>query len=107
MLSKIKNIKMANWDKLDEEFYNVVNNLTDREWQLWRDQQHQNRMIRKKQKEMEMEIHLLRLSFLSFEGQEFLTQESVENIKFSNIETIKVVNSVNKIAKLDEYALAA
>lgn len=98
---------MANWDKLDEEFYNVVNNLTDRQWHLWREQQHQNRMIRKKQKEMEMEIHLLKLSFLSFEGQEFLTQGSVENIKFSNIETIEVVNNVNKIAKLNEYALAA
>lgn len=98
---------MANWDKLDEEFYNVVDNLTDRQWHLWREQQHQNRMIRKKQKEMEMEIHLLKLSFLSFEGQEFLTQGCVENIKFSNIETIEVVNNVNKIAKLNEYALAA
>ena len=98
---------MAKWDKLDEEFYNVVNNFTDKQWQLWKEQQHQNRIIRKKQKEMEMEIHLLKLSFLSFEGQEFLTEESVENIKFSNIETIEVINNVNKIAKFAEYAFAA
>ena len=56
---------------------------------------------------MEMEIHLLKLSFLSFEGQELLTEDSVENIKFSNIETIEVINNVNKIAKFDEYAFAA
>ncbi len=56
---------MDKWEKLDKEFYDVVDNLTDEQWQSWRKQQNHNRMIRKQQKEMEMEIHLNNLSTLN------------------------------------------
>ncbi len=98
---------MANWEKLDKEFYNVVNNLTDEQWQLWRKQQNNNRIIRQKQKEMEMKMHLLKLSFFTFKGKKYFSKDSIENTSISNIKNIEVVNNVNRIAKLDEYALAA
>ena len=53
---------MDKWEKLDKEFYAVVNKLTDAQWSSWKQQQNQNRMIRKEQKEEEMEIHLNKLS---------------------------------------------
>jgi hypothetical protein len=98
---------MANWKKLDNAFYDVVNNLTDRQWQLWREQQYQNKIIRQNQKEMEMKSHLLRLSFASFKGQLFLTKEFVESIKVSNVENIEVANAVSSVTILNKYALAA
>ncbi len=98
---------MANWEQLDKAFYDVVNNLTDKQWQLWREQQEQNRIIRQKQKEMEMEMQLLQLSFLSFAGKSFLTEKSVESINCSNIENIEITNSLNKIEQFNTYAFAA
>ena len=55
---------MANWEKLDKEFYDVVNNLTAQQWQSWREQQNNNRMIRKQQKEMTRKIRKFLSSFL-------------------------------------------
>ena len=100
---------MANWEKLDKEFYDVVNNLTAQQWQSWREQQNHNRMIRQHQKEMEMKMQLLKLSFASFNGKPFLIRQNVDFIELSKIENenIEVINNDNKIATSFKYALAA
>jgi hypothetical protein len=114
---------MANWEKLDKAFYDVINNLTDEQWHNWRQQQHQNRKIRQQQKEKEMRAHLIRLqqkemearahllklSFDSFKGQSLFSNNSIEAINVSNNEnnSFTVVNTVKGKTPLGDYALAA
>jgi hypothetical protein len=78
---------MANWDKLDKEFYEVVDNLTDEQWVSWGKQQHHNQLIRRFQKEMAMKMHLLKLSFLETKGHTIFQESNMEESKMSSFKT--------------------
>ena len=98
---------MANWEKLDSEFYEVVNNLTDEQWALWQAQQHDNQVLRKLQKELEMQIQLLRLSFQSFEGRELFYEKKMDEVVFLENNTFTYANNNHKVTKNDDFSLAA
>jgi hypothetical protein len=100
---------MANWDKLDKEFYEVVDKLTDEQWVSWRKQQHHNQLIRRFQKEMAMKIHLLKLSFFETQGHSVFRKSNMEEIEFSKMGSFKIANDPQKIAPKDNllYCLAA
>lgn len=41
---------MANWDKLNKEFYNLMNSFKDSDWEKWEN----NRVSSKKMKRLEL-----------------------------------------------------
>ena len=100
---------MANWDKLDKEFYEVVDNLTDEQWVSWRKLQHHNQKIRRFQKEMAMKIHLLKLSFLETKGHSILRESNIRQMEFDEMGSIKIAKDPKKVVPKDNlsYCLAA
>ncbi len=100
---------MANWDKLDKEFYEVVDNLTDEQWVSWRKLQHHNQKIRRFQKEMAMKIHLLKLSFRENKGHSILRESNIKQIEFDKMGSINITNDSKKVVPKDNssYCLAA
>ncbi len=43
---------MANWEKLDKQFYDLMNSFTDIAWETWMD----NRAAKKAMREMELKM---------------------------------------------------
>ena len=97
---------MANWEKLDREFYDVVNRLSDEQWHNWKEQQYHNRILRKIQKEMELQLHLLKLSYKPLQGDVLTSHSTVGNLEFSSINKLRVINTLDKKPVVD-YSLAA
>jgi S-adenosylmethionine hydrolase len=98
---------MSKWDKLDEEFYNVIDNLTDEQWHDWKQKKTHNQTLRQAIQQMEIKIHLLKLYFHNFQG-DTMFQESASNSEgFSSINEIEVNNKPLKKTTLQNYCLAA
>jgi hypothetical protein len=47
---------MANWDKLNNEFDKVINNLTDSDWENWMKNRQQNKLMRRSEMILKAQI---------------------------------------------------
>ncbi len=76
---------MSKWDKLNKAFDDVIDNMTDEEWQYWRDNQAQNQTLRQAKMKLEMEIHLQNLYFQSLEGILIFQTPTSNILQYANI----------------------
>jgi len=103
---------MANWDVLDKEFYNLVDNLSESDWQKWEQARAQREMMRQASLELQAKIHLERLALLNAFAQipAFLNIE-VAKTDFSSISTFKLEINSKKYASAKageaKFAMAA
>jgi hypothetical protein len=98
---------MVNWEDLDREFYNVLNNMTDQQWHSWRSQQESNRALRQKQKELEMELHLLSLES-KLVRDEIILEQTYDSMCLSGIDNYRFDGFFDKKNTVNTaYALAA
>lgn len=70
---------MANWEKLNTKFDTVLNNMTDREWDLWYKNIETKKSIRKEKLLMESIMHGMRLNLNRLHGNTII-QESFVNV---------------------------
>ena len=57
---------MANWKKLNKEFDEVLNNLTDEEWEGWYKHKEGKGAMKRKQLILDAKIQELKLDFCHF-----------------------------------------
>lgn len=53
---------MANWNKLDAELDHALSSMTSEDWQNWKKNRKNNKLIRFMRRKMEAELHFQRLS---------------------------------------------
>lgn len=77
---------MANWDALDNEFYSLIDNLSESDWQKWEQERAQRKMMRQASLRLQAKIHLERTILLnSFVDMPTFFCEEVSKIDFSGI----------------------
>ena len=51
---------MANWNKLDTELSNKLENMSKEDWMLWRANQQHNKIVRRAMKQLQANLYLSR-----------------------------------------------
>jgi len=103
---------MANWEVLDQEFYNVIDNLSDADWEAWERNRAQRKGMRQASLELQAKIHLERMALLqTFAKAQPFFNINVTKTDFSSIASFKLeINSQNYAsAEIGEarFAMAA
>jgi hypothetical protein len=57
---------MANWDKLNQEFDNLLENISDQEWETWAQNREQKKIVRRLQLELKAKIQLCKIELDAF-----------------------------------------
>jgi hypothetical protein len=83
----------AKWEKLDKEFYDVIDNMTDEQWHHWRDNQVKNQALRQARMKLEMEIHLQKLYFQGLRGRIIYQNPASNLLQYAQINDA-VLNNV-------------
>lgn len=103
---------MANWDKLNKEFDEILNNISDEEWNDWYNNIDRQKDMYQLQILLDAKMQSEKIRFNKISGNliidELFTNESMEdnsNIEFSK-SFLKGVNKV-KAGGEKQYALAA
>ena len=102
----------AKWEKLDKEFYDVIDNMTDEQWHYWRDNQAKNQALRQAKMKLEMEIHLQKLYFQGLGGRIIYQNPASNLIQYAQVNDA-VLNNVEvnnkELLKIESqiYSLAA
>lgn len=101
---------MANWDVLDKEFYNLVDNLSESDWQKWEQERAQRKMMRQASLRLQAIIHLERTILLnSFVDTPPFFNDEVSKIDFSDIAGFVLESTVesNSYSEGSTFAMAA
>lgn len=70
---------MANWEKLNKEFHNIIDNLTDQELSEWYNNRLNNKELRKQSYQLSEIIYALRNDFRNILGAEILNDTIISN----------------------------
>lgn len=101
---------MANWDALDNEFYNLIDNLSESDWQKWEQEQVQRKMMRQASLRLQAKIHLERTILLnSFVDTPSFFNDEVSKIDFSSIAgfVLKTTAGSDSYPEGSRFAMAA
>jgi hypothetical protein len=102
----------AKWDKLNKEFDDVIDNMTDEQWHYWRNNQAKNQALRQAKMKLEMEIHLQKLYFQGLGGRIIYQNPASNLIQYAQVNDA-VLNNVEvnnkELLKIESqiYSLAA
>jgi hypothetical protein len=88
---------MANWELLDKEFYQVIDNLSEAAWQEWEQNRMQNKAMRRASMELHAKIHLERVALLNrFSDSPIFSGVKIPETNFSSIVELTLeINSNN------------
>jgi hypothetical protein len=93
----------SKWEKLDKEFYDVIDNMTDEQWHYWRNNQAKNQALRQAKMKLEMEIHLQKLYFQGLGGRVIYQNPASNLLQYANINGALINNFEVSNMKLTEF----
>jgi len=106
---------MANWEKLDAEFFDTINALSSNDWQNWHSKKEQRRNHRKAEIQLKAKMHLSKIFFSQLDGGDVLVDEKDKGATMSNVNDfsflveseIKDTLGDDKLKGNTQYAMAA
>jgi hypothetical protein len=98
---------MANWEKLNNEFDKVINNLTDSDWDNWMKNRQQNKLMRRSEMILKAQIQAKKIFFDSQQGnkivEDLLKQSSTNLLSADDF----VISGLDCLGEENSYAMAA
>ena len=96
---------MANWDKLNKQFDELIDNLSAEDWRIWAENRESRKAMRRLEMNMKAKLQEEKIYLSNREGVSFISNTS-ESTDFSQ-DNILNTSFVLACAGENNYALAA